>query len=168
MEFLFQLGKNQIRLFDIENNYEPLYIDGKPVQEYQLCHAQDAIPQIIDELAREFNIEAQPDDKFPEKMVYKDIKLIILENSDKLTNTIVEDILESYIEKKIAIKKIIIPMLDKLRLDKDTLVEQYGINYDGINYKYEGEKCIEGSFSLLGYTVTHEMAANTIKELLNK
>ena len=25
MEFLFQLGKNQIRLFDIENNYEPLY-----------------------------------------------------------------------------------------------------------------------------------------------
>lgn len=29
MEFLFQLGKNQIRLFDIENNYEPLYIDGK-------------------------------------------------------------------------------------------------------------------------------------------
>ena len=101
-------------------------------------------------------------------MIYKDIKLIFLENSDKLTNTIVEEILESYIEQKISIKKIIIPMLDKLRIDKDTLVEQYGINYDGVNYKYEGKECVEGSFSLLGYTITHEMAANTIKELLHK
>lgn len=168
MRFLFLLEKNQIKIYNIENTSEPLYIAGKPEQEYQLRHAQDEIPQIIDELAREFNLEPQSDDKNPDKMIYKDIKFILLENSDKFTNRVVEEILDSYIEQKIAIQEIIIPILDKLMLDKDTLVEQYGINYDGINYRYKGEECLESNFSLLGYTITHKIIVNAVKEYLDK
>lgn len=168
MEFLFQLGRNQIKLFDIENNFEPLYIDGKAEQEYELYHAQDTIPQIINELAREFNLEAQPDERDHNKMVYKEIKLIYLGTSDASANEIVMDILEPYIERKIDIKKIIMPMLDELMQNKDNLVDKYGINYDGVNYKYVNQECVESGFSLLGYTITHELAAKTVQKILEK
>lgn len=153
MNFLFVLGRDTIRLFDADRDNEQLFIDGEAVLPYEIKRAKADIHNIIQELAAEYNLEPVKQDNDQEH--YPDISFTMLWCADASINEIVQALLKPYIRASYDLPATIKAAIAGLSKE-DGLVATYGINYDGINYKLEGQGLKTGYYNLLAYTLKEQ------------
>lgn len=169
MNFLVLLSRDRIKLFDIDNNYEAQFIDGVSELEYDLNRAKDSIERIIKELAVEYNLEAieKKDEKAGKASeFYKEIKLYVLDSSDSAVNKIVRGILDEYIQKEYSVNNVLLDIIHTLEKNPANMIADYGLNYDGKNYRIINGQIEKSEFNLLGYTVKSEIIIESIRDLI--
>lgn len=144
--FLLVIKSNQFVVYKDESCCEPEHLNGSPYYEYETKRLTNNLSNLLNILLEEYNLNS-----------LDDIKLRVITNRDAGINEIAINYLSkiNVLEQGGTIS--VLPLLDKvykkLSVIEDLFVSQYGINYDGVNYRIRGDGSLEeGNFKLLAYT----------------
>lgn len=118
------------------------YINGNPEFCYKLNHAAGDMQRLFQSLVDEYNLDS-----------VAELEIIMIENEDAVCSQVVGQALGEYVVERKGIGEAISKAWKRLVKDKKLMVQEYGINFDGKNYKIESERVKKSGFSLLGYTL---------------
>lgn len=145
MKFFMIIGKENLYVYEKNGDrYEKQFIEGNAFYPYDMRCVEESIETFLKDLANEKNLGTIA------KMEFE-----VLENTDKIRTNSVVRVLGEYVEKQLQLSDTIKKIIQKLSKDKALMIDTYGINYDGVCYKMDGQLIWEGPFDLLGYTI-HE------------
>lgn len=151
MIFLLFIGTRRLHVFDLNENCERIYIDGKDCYEYDITKASEDVEALLEYLVNEYNLSSKAEVKFQ-----------VLTNTDKGINDIMSRALGNHVQGRFSGMEIIKKAIKELSKDKNYLIDDYGINFDGNCYKLKGE-IVKKDFSLLAYTLCDELLLNLIR-----
>ena len=142
-KFLMILGKEKLYLYTRkENVYEKKYIEGSPSFDYKQNNASNDIKKLFRSLKDEYGLDSEAELEFD-----------VIDNEDPVSTDVMMRVLGSYIAGRRKIEDVIETVMKKLVKDKNLLVDDYGVNFDGKNYVYTSGKLVKKDFNLLGYTL---------------
>ena len=148
MKYVVMYDRENIRLYDEENGFEPVFIGGECIHPYELTRAKNSIGSIIEELAKEYNLEPSEDEEGKE--YYPEISFRTLKCSDKEIDKLIHSVFMAYSCSYIELNKIIDVLYeDIVDSGKDKLALENGINFNGINIKIDRKGIIEEIYSKL-------------------
>ena len=164
MKYVVMYDRENIRLYDEENGFEPVSIGGECIHPYELTRAKNSIGSIIEELAKEYNLEPSEDEEGTE--YYPEISFRILKCSDKEIDKVIHSVFMAYSCSYIELNKIIDVLYeDIVDSGKDKLALENGINFNGINYcKVRGDY-VRREFNLLAFTIKNDVIASVLPKL---
>lgn len=148
MEFLMFIGKDNFKIFDLENQCERVIFKGRDYFNFEITKIQIAIIEMFDILKNDFNINND-----------RNIYFHVLENEDNLINKVILECLQGHIRNKYKLQGTMVSVISELtKLGNDKLmISKYGVNYDGKCYKLDNNTFIKKDFSLLAYTINEEL-----------
>ena len=152
MTFLLFVGKREVHVFDINNNYKRIYINGKKSFDYEITKAEIYFGTLLSFLKEEYSLSSEAE-----------VQFIILTNPEKGINDIVQRLLKKHIVSKYNVDEIMSNTIKILSNNKESMVDLYGINFDGNCYKLVNNKLFIGEFSLLAYTLNDELLLDAIR-----
>ena len=145
MKFFVIIGKENLYVYEKNGSrYEKQFIEGNAFYPYDVCQVKADIDAFLDSLANEKNLGTKAKLEFE-----------VLENPDPIRTNSVMRILGEFTKRRLQAPEVIRDAIQKLSRDKTLMIDAYGINYDGRNYKMDGQMLLDGPFDLLGYTI-HE------------
>lgn len=145
MKFFVVVGKKALYTYEwVGQKYEIQFIEGNSEFSYNPSNAKDYMNDYLEALANEKNLGTVAKLKFD-----------ILDSDDAYCNSTVISILqkEGYIEKCYSVDNALTDVIRKLSRDRKLLIDEYGINYDGLSYKLQQGKLVKNKFDLLAYTI---------------
>lgn len=141
--FYMIIEKGKIYLYDkSEKNIEKLYIEGNPEYLYEVNDALKDTTRLMEALVNEYNLSSTAE-----------IEFVVVDNEDHVISEVFEKVLSGYVRKKYPILPLLLNVSQKLGREKKLMIDEYGINYDTMNYRIINGKLSKFSFSLLGYTL---------------
>ncbi len=142
--FLMLLEKNQISIFEkVKDEFKLKPIDKLPSVRYQVGCINDALLQTEKCLHQEYELKSGGA-----------LLMILIENEDEKLNESLNR--TGKFLRSIPLSKILKSVEEKMRLRKELLIDEYGVNFDGISYFYCDGKIMKSNFNLCSYTVTGE------------
>lgn len=140
MEFYLIVGKTSFSLFTVnKHSFEQIYIDGNPYVKYMLPNIKDKVTLLVNKLANIYNLDETTD-----------ISIILIENSDRVRNVNVKNVLGDKVTKSISINSLIEKYIYE---NNDAAITEYGVNYDGETFVMHNGKIQKQPYSLLGVRV---------------
>ena len=152
-KFYLVIATEKIYLFDYDNRTERQYIEGNPYLKFHLNTVKEDINKLLAYLISEYNMALDS----PE------IEFVVIKNFDELCSQLVIKELGTFVANVVELESIMKNLIAKLRTDKNLLIDEFGVNFDGINYKLNGKVIVKNEFSLLGYTVNEEKILVDVK-----
>ena len=154
--FYLVIGKDKFYVYRKDKDtFAPEYIDGNPYMKYGIHHVKSDIQHLLESLQHNYNLETM-----------REIKFIVVNNSDPVRNSIIENALDGkdtqagYINSIYDFKDILVKAIKTLSKDKTLYISEFGINYDGDSYMLKDGILKQSEFNLLGYTIYHERLIN--------
>lgn len=145
-KMLLVIGKDKLYLFeDDERSYPIQYIKGNPYYEYNVNSIAKDIENLINELMEEFNLDTKAE-----------ISFRVIENYDELYTQAIKTPLMDFLTNSIPLKMLMLDVMRQLNKDKKLEIINYGVNFDGKNYKMLKGELLEDEFDLLAYTIKAE------------
>lgn len=142
-EFYVIVGRELLYLYEKEGTkYSRQYIKGKPEFRYQLNQAKVDMERLINLLADEYNLDNNSDMQFT-----------LIENVDKMVNEAIYRGLEGYLAKSCPLDAVMSDVVKKLEMDGVPFLKEYGVNFDGVNFRQSDSGIQKLEFSLLGCTL---------------
>ena len=146
MDLYMIIGKNNFYLYRRTNNgFEIEYIDGNPYRHYDTHTIKSDLANLLETVANTNNLDSA-----------NEIYFMLIENSDHIRNSNVEQFLENRVKEKISINDILNRAINSLAGNKDLHIGEFGINYDGSSYILRDGKLQQNPYSLLAYNVRQE------------
>lgn len=143
--------KQSIFVYEKTNSgYNSIFIEGNAGFQYELHSVNWDMKKLLDYLVDEFNLDDE-----------SEVFFNIIENEDKVINKVFKNILNGHINKVYSLDVLLSRMMQELK-GKSLMIEEFGINYDGINYIQTDDVIQKRDFSLLGYTVSIDRVINLI------
>ena len=148
MQTLYMIiGTDKLYLFEQDDGaYSRLYFEGNPFLEYSLNSARQSTEQMLQLLKDQFNLESTAE-----------LEFILISNRDSLRTKAVEQEIAPHIRERLSIDEIMLDLLKKLSRDETLMVEEYGVNFDGANFRLHNGALEIEEFSLLGCTMAEDM-----------
>lgn len=113
---------------------------------YQQGHLQDTVKQLIQDFFDGYNLPNE-----------NGLSVLLYENTDPGLSTIARRALGNYCDSSTPINRILINLIRYLDTKKELHINQYGVNFDGVNYiMSNNSQILEREFSLLGYCLKDE------------
>ncbi|MBO5470041.1 MAG: hypothetical protein J6A03_09935 [Lachnospiraceae bacterium] len=146
MKFLMVIGRNAIFTYAYEGKeYVPQLIEGSEKYLYNVNNISYEIETYLTALANEKNLGTKAKLEFD-----------VLESSDPFCNSMVMNYMETYIEKKYDINNVMKEILKKLSRDESLLIEEYGVNYDGVSFVLKDNEIKKQPYNLLAYRIGYD------------
>ena len=148
MEFLMFIGKDNFKVFDLENRCERVLFRGRDYFSFELTKIQIAIEELFDILKNDFNINND-----------NNIYFHVLENNDELINKVVFEAMDGHIRNRHKLQGAMVSVMAELsQIEGDKLmIKKYGINYDDKCFKFNNNAFLKRDFSLLAYTISEDI-----------
>lgn len=144
MKFLLIVKRDKFTIIDPNRNNEVIYINGEQDVLYEPTKAKICVENMVNALVDEYNLESK-----------NDVQFKIFTNGDANVNKALERYANE--DNMTDIKNIIKTIYKQLSENKDLLINEYGLNYDGINYSMiNGNELSCGKFKLLAYVLQDE------------
>ncbi len=141
--FFMFIGKDVLYLYEkIGKGYNRHYIEGNPEFHYQMNHIKKDVEKLINVLADEYNSDNE-----------SELLFCLIENSNPVVTEAICGALEGHISKRYSLNSVLPIVIGGLEEDTKLLVKDFGINFDGINYRMMDGKLKEADYSLLGFTL---------------
>lgn len=141
--FYMIVGSDTLYLYEKNGKeYTRQYIDGNPEFHYQINNVKRDMKKMMNALVEEYNLENR-----------SELSFLMIGNDKPQVTEAVGKALEGHIEKKYELNTIIYDIIKRFSEDKKLLVEDFGINFDGVNYCLTDGKVCKADYSLLGYTL---------------
>ncbi len=122
--FYIVLEKNSMSIFEKDNgSFERLYLEGNPEYPYDINSAKECTEKLFSMLVNEYNLDS-----------ISEIDLVLINNENTVVSEVMNKVLDNHIKEKIQIEDMIKNISQKLCRDKKLHIEEYVINFDGINY----------------------------------
>ncbi len=152
--FYLLIGKNQLFLYQKKDSkYTRQYIEGNPAFQYELNNANHDMDRLLDLLVNECNLNTRAE-----------LEFIVIGNEDPICSEVMKRNLEGFILEWHEIDTILQTALTLYsNRDKKRMIKEWGINFDGKNYKLEKNQVSKEKFSLLGYTLEEDAVLNFLK-----
>ena len=142
-EFYVIVGREALYLYEKkETAYSRQYIQGKPEFRYQVNQVKIDIERLVKLLADEYNLDN-----------YSDMQFMLIENADAVVTEAVCRGFEGYLSKRCPRDAVMPVAMKKLIAEGMPLLEEFGVNFDGVNYRQDNSGVRKSDFSLLGYTL---------------
>lgn len=152
MQFHVVIGKSAFFVYRKDGEkFEPEYIDGNPYYRYILHNIKSSAEQLLAMLVDINNLDDE-----------NELDLVIIENSDRVRNVNVEQVLKKCVKEKIKLSTLLLRLLQDLSEDKSLYIDEFGVNYDGECYVMKNSVLKHSKYSLLAYTVNQEMLMNYV------
>lgn len=166
MKLLLKYNRENIQFFEIaDGELTPFFVQGKKVLSYLQSRLPEDVKKIITDIANECNLDRT--EREDGKAFYQGLSFIVLESSDKNLNRKICKEFEGYLDAEVVSAKKVIDKAFFLEFNNDTLLD-YGINYDGVNYRQSGKGTDNRDFNLLAYTLKDEDIMEIVGQLIGK
>lgn len=157
--FLLNVNRNAFTVYRKTENYELQHIKGEPSFPYDGKRVALDLAELLNTLVDEYNLISE-----------KELGFTLVLGIDDAINGEVENYLRGRqclsSDKSLAIQDLLARLYDKLAADSQLMIQQYGVNYDGVNYqKNSRQEIIRQDFKLLAYPVNDENIIDVIEEL---
>lgn len=145
--FYLIVKKDCLSLFEKNGNtYERVYLGGNPEFYYSINSAKENIDKFMKMIIEEYNLDS-----------ISEIDLMVINNEEKIVSDVVTKVLGESVRKTVQIDLLMKDILQKLNRDKELLISEYGVNFDGKNYLLQDGEIKKEEFSLLGHTLSDEL-----------
>lgn len=142
-EFYVIVGREELYLYEKEGTeYNRQYIQGNSEFHYQINLAKNNVESLLRILADEYNLDNDSEMRF-----------MLIENADTIVTEAVCKGFEEYLSKRCPLDVVMKNVIKRLESDGIPLIEESGVNYDGVNYKCGNGGMQKTDFNLLGYTL---------------
>ena len=147
--------KSCVSLFEqCENELKLKPIAGEKSVQYQLGKVKDCMLEITETICREYSLNPRGG-----------FLIALIENENLELNEVFNR--EGEFLFSIPLSRLVCAALSKLRENKELKIDEYGVNFDGIQYRFvDGEVKIEGDFNLYSYTLNGEMLVDLARETI--
>ena len=122
---------------------ESIAFEGKI--KYHRSHLTEKIKQFKTELTQGFNLL---DDK--------ELSFILIGNEDSILTEQVASALEPQLSLSLPFESLFTSYIDHLNIDSNLYIDEFGVNFDGINFLPQKGILKKSEFNLLGYTIQNE------------
>ncbi len=141
--FYVFIGKDALYLYEKESKgYMRQYIAGNPEFRYRINHVKEDVKRLLNVLAEEYNLDNE-----------SELFFYLIENSDFVVTEAVCGALDGHISKKYSLNAVMPMVVEELEGDTRLLVKDFGINFDGTNYRLIDGELHKADYSLLGFTI---------------
>lgn len=152
MKFFIVVGKNALYTYEYDGqNYQVQYIEGSEVFSIDPNNIMDDIKLYIRNLANEKNLRST-----------ESLEFDILESPNIKFNLTITEALKMQISNRYSLNTILEKVFAKLSENKELLIDEYGINYEGYSYMMKNNTISEEQYNLLAYTIHSD---DLIKEI---
>lgn len=142
-EFYVIVGRETLYLYEKEGaEYHRQYVHGKPEFRYQVSQAKDDMKKLFELLADEYNLDDNSDMRFT-----------LIENADVIVTEAVCRGFAGYLVKRCPLNAVVMDAMKKLAAEGVPLIEEYGVNFEGVNYRQGNGGIQRSDFHLLGCTL---------------
>lgn len=157
--FLLNVNRNAFTVYRKTEKYELQYVKGEPAFPYDGKRVALDLAELLNTLVEEYNLTSE-----------KELEFTLVLGIDDAINGEVEKYLRERqclgSDKSLTIRDLLARLYDKLAADSRLMVQQYGVNYDGVNYqKNSRQELVRQDFKLLAYPVNDENIIDVIGEL---
>lgn len=146
--------KDEFFVFDGTNQ---ISIDGNLSFEYSMNRVQEDVARFLERLAYYYNLSGSSELSV----------LLVANEDDSITKTVANafDGQEKAVHREdvCEIDRIITDVIRQLSNDKTQHIDEFGVNFDGINYMLKNNTLEKQPFSLLGLTIGAAELANHIE-----
>ena len=144
MQTLYMIiGKDALFLYAKEGvSYQRQYIAAKPEFPYQPSHIMEDIQTLLSLIMEEYNLEDR-----------LELTFSVVEGEDTALSEKVCSMLDGNISKRHPLYSVIFHIIIKLEGDGRPLIKEFGINFDGVNYRLVNGSIQKSNYNLLGYTM---------------
>lgn len=147
-EFYAIAGREQLYIYVKDGTkYERQYIKGEPVFRYQLHQAKNDMKELSKALMEEYNLDSDA------KGNQSEITFLLIESVVPVITEAVCNGLEGYLSRRYPLDKIVSDAMKKLEAADMPLLKEFGVNFDGVNYRWRNSSIQKADFSLLAYTL---------------
>lgn len=144
--FYMIIGKDALYLYEKNGrNYNRQYIEGNPEFHYQLNNIKKDIEKLLEVLVEEYNLDNQ-----------SELTFVVVGNGNSVVTEVITKALDGHISDKRDMGFIMPEIIQKLYKDEIPLVKEYGVNFDGNNYRLMNGKLGMYDYHLLGYTLNED------------
>lgn len=141
--FYVIIGRNALYLYEKNGEeYNRQYVSGNPEFQYQTNSVKKDMDKMMDALVEEYNLENR-----------SELSFFVIGSNDPLVTEVVSKALEGYITEKHDLNVLMLEVIKRFSCDKKLLVNEFGINFDDVNYRLLNGRLQETDYSLLGYTL---------------
>lgn len=148
------IGKSELFLYEREGSqYNKQYIEGNPGFSYEFRSIENNISELLDALVNENNLEGR-----------NEIQFTLIRKEDDRNGEKVQACITNHVSTVIGLKEVIENYIHQAILDGIPMIDEYGINYDGNNYRMRDEKVTKSDFDLLGLTVSTDSLMEVFKK----
>lgn len=144
MQALYMIiGKEALYLYAKEGaDYQRQYIEASPEFPYQAGRVQDDIKELLKVLVEEYNLED-----------VSELTFSVVGNTDPIITEMICSVLNGNISNQYELYSVISQIILKLVMDEKLMIREFGINFDGFNYRLIDGDMQKGDYNLLGYTL---------------
>lgn len=152
--FYMITGRDVLYLYEKDGmKYNRQYIQGNPEYHYQIHTVKKDMEKLLKELAEDYNLDIDMDHVDIQKANNTEMAFVMVENADPVLTEAVSRGLGGFLSQKYVLDSLISDIIRKLCSDGQPLVKDFGVNFDGNNYRLANGVIQRNNFSLLGYTL---------------
>lgn len=141
--FYIFIGRDSLYLYEEDDTgYNRQYIAGNPEFHYQTSRVKADVEKLLDALVEEYNLENR-----------SELTFFLIGNEDSAVTEAVCKTLDGYISERYDFNLFIPGIIQKIEAEEMPLTKEFGINFDGKNYRLIDGKLNKYDYSLLGYNL---------------
>ncbi len=141
--FYMIIGGEALFLYTKEGaSYQRQYIAANPEFPYQPSRVRDDVQKLLSILVEEYNLEDR-----------SELTFSVVGGEDIVITETVCSVLDGNISDQYSLHSVISKIITKLDKDEKLLIKEFGINFDGINYRLVSGSIQKSDYNLLGYTI---------------
>lgn len=149
--FYLIITTEKLFLYDIMN-CEWQYFEGNPYLKYSMQMIRSDVKILLEYMFDYYNMTKDS----------SELEFVVIKHADAIRSQLILEALNGFVKGTIEIDDVIQKIIAKLDVDVTLYINDFGVNYDGLNYKYKSNKLIQSEFNLLGYTLNEEDIINYI------
>lgn len=146
--------KDEFFVFD---GTEQISIDGNLSFEYSVNRVQEDVARFLERLAYYYNLQSP-----------SELNVLLITNEDDSITEAVKNAFDgqekaAHIEGVCEIDDSIADVMRQLSEDKTQHIDEFGVNFDGVNYMFKDNALEKQPFSLIGRTIDVAKLVNPIE-----
>lgn len=149
--FYLVITTEKLFLYDIMN-CEWQYFEGNPYLKYSMQMIRNDVKILLEYMFDYYNMTIDS----------SELEFVVIKHADAIRSQLILEALNGFVKDTIEIDNVIQKIIAKLADDRMLYIDDFGVNYDGLNYKYQSNKLMQREFNLLGYTINEEDIINCI------
>lgn len=151
MQALYMIiGRNALFLYERDGSeYNRLFIEGNPEFRYQNNSVRKDIEDMLKSVMEEYNLDSGSDH-------CSEIAFTVVANADAVVTKDAVETLGEYLSQIYKLDSLIPDIIKELYADEKLLIKEYGVNFDGINYRMVNGTLQKAEYDLLGYTLQED------------